>query len=169
MSHWNHGFSNHLQVCCLFNSLFWLTNEIEVMHNWPFVRGIHHWPMNSNHKWPIMCHCVMVGVWHVSCLLTWYLWHSIPDSKVHGANMGPIWGRQDPGGPQVGPMNLAILECFCRLLMTRRIFTLLALHEVSPLVDSPHIGPAMWSFDVAFVVDLKLLDNQSSCQWFKKP
>ena len=30
------------------------------------------------------------------------------DSKVHGANMGPIWGRQDPGGPHVGPMNLAI-------------------------------------------------------------
>ena len=29
---------------------------------------------------------------------------SIPDSKVHGANMGPIWGRQDPGGPHVGPM-----------------------------------------------------------------
>ena len=23
----------------------------------------------------------------------------IPDSKVCGANMGPIWGRQDPGGP----------------------------------------------------------------------
>ena len=22
-----------------------------------------------------------------------------PDSKVHGANMGPIWGRQDPDGP----------------------------------------------------------------------
>ena len=22
-----------------------------------------------------------------------------PDSKVHGTNMGPIWGRQDPGGP----------------------------------------------------------------------
>ena len=33
-----------------------------------------------------------------------------PDSKVHGANMGPIWGRQDPGGPHVGPMNLAIWE-----------------------------------------------------------
>ena len=31
-----------------------------------------------------------------------------PDSKVHGANMGPIWGRQDPGGPHVDPMNLAI-------------------------------------------------------------
>ena len=33
---------------------------------------------------------------------------SYPDSKVHGANMGPIWGRQDPGGPHVGPMNFAI-------------------------------------------------------------
>ena len=31
-----------------------------------------------------------------------------PDSKVHGANMGPTWGRQDPGGPYVGHMNLAI-------------------------------------------------------------
>ena len=31
----------------------------------------------------------------------------IPDSKVHGANMGPIWGRQDPGGPHGGPMNFA--------------------------------------------------------------
>ena len=32
----------------------------------------------------------------------------VPDSKVHGANMGPIWDRQDPGGPHVGPMNFAI-------------------------------------------------------------
>ena len=33
---------------------------------------------------------------------------SCPDSKSHGANMGPIWGRQDPGGPHVCPMNFAI-------------------------------------------------------------
>ena len=31
-----------------------------------------------------------------------------PDRKVHGANMGPIWDRQDPGEPHVGPMNFAI-------------------------------------------------------------
>ena len=36
------------------------------------------------------------------------LFEQYPDSKVHGANMGPIWGRQDPGGPHVGPMNFAI-------------------------------------------------------------
>ena len=33
---------------------------------------------------------------------------TLPDSKVHEAYMGPIWGRQDSGGPHVGPMNLAI-------------------------------------------------------------
>ena len=32
------------------------------------------------------------------------------DSKVHGARMGPIWGRQDLGGPHAGPMSLAIWE-----------------------------------------------------------
>ena len=34
---------------------------------------------------------------------------ALPDSKVHGANMEPtgIWGRQDPGGPHVGPMSFA--------------------------------------------------------------
>ena len=34
--------------------------------------------------------------------------NGFPDSKNHAANMGPIWGRQDPGGPHVGPMNFAI-------------------------------------------------------------
>ena len=37
---------------------------------------------------------------------------TIPDSKVYGANMGPTWGRQDPGGAHVGPMKLAIWEEF---------------------------------------------------------
>ena len=37
-----------------------------------------------------------------------------PDSKVHGANMGPTWGQQDPDGPHVGPMNLAIWKGICR-------------------------------------------------------
>ena len=35
------------------------------------------------------------------------LW-KVPDSKVHGANMGPTWGRKAPGGPYVGDMNFAI-------------------------------------------------------------
>ena len=34
----------------------------------------------------------------------------IPDSKVHGANMGSTWVLSAPGGPHVGPMNLAIRD-----------------------------------------------------------
>ena len=54
-------------------------------------------------------------VLYVSSLLgyTLFFWFSrhIPDSKIHGANMGPIWGWQDPGGPHAGPMNFAIWDC----------------------------------------------------------
>ena len=34
--------------------------------------------------------------------------NSYPDSKVHGANMGPTWVLSAPDGPHVGFMNLAI-------------------------------------------------------------
>ena len=37
-----------------------------------------------------------------------FIFCQFPDRKVHGANSGPTWGRQDPGGPHVGPMSLAI-------------------------------------------------------------
>ena len=33
-----------------------------------------------------------------------------PNSKVHGANMGPTWVLSAPNGPHVGPMNLVIRE-----------------------------------------------------------
>ena len=35
-----------------------------------------------------------------------------PDSKVHGANMGPIWVLSATDGPHVGPMNLAITDAY---------------------------------------------------------
>ena len=42
-----------------------------------------------------------------------HLDHRGPDKIVailKLTNIGFIWGRQDPGGPHVGPMNLAIWE-----------------------------------------------------------
>ena len=36
----------------------------------------------------------------------------IRDSKVRVASMGPTWGLSAPGGPHVGPMNLAIRDIF---------------------------------------------------------
>ena len=40
------------------------------------------------------------------CDTDWYN----PDSKIHGTNVGHNWGHQDPDGPLVGHMNLAIWE-----------------------------------------------------------
>ena len=37
-----------------------------------------------------------------------------PDSKIHGANMGPTWVLSAPDGPHVGPMNLAIWGIYPR-------------------------------------------------------
>ena len=42
-------------------------------------------------------------------------WKNIPDSNVHGANMGPTWVLPAPDGPHVGPTNLAIRDVLCWL------------------------------------------------------
>ena len=44
---------------------------------------------------------------------------NFPNSNVHGANMGPTWGRQNPGGSHVGPMNFAIWAMFATDASTR--------------------------------------------------
>ena len=50
----------------------------------------------------------------------------VPDSKVHGANMGPTWVLSAPDGPHVGPMNFAIWDSLtvvtlCVIVLKRRI------------------------------------------------
>ena len=44
---------------------------------------------------------------------------TLPDSKVHGVNVGPIWGRQDPDGPHVGSMNFAILDIILKVVQLK--------------------------------------------------
>ena len=63
------------------------------------------------HPWAVAC-CE-----HVTSYVILLLLSHIPDSKVHGANMGPIWDRQDPGGPHVGSMNFAIWDYTIFLLL----------------------------------------------------
>ena len=67
-----------------------------------------------------------------------YIPRIIPDGKVHGANMGPIWGRQDPGGPHVGPMTFAICD------------TVHALFRFAMVYYSLRCTPWIWSV-VCFV------------------
>ena len=50
--------------------------------------------------------------WDPNLLIT-LLTDALPDSKVHGANMGPIWVLSAPDGPHVGPMNLSIWAITC--------------------------------------------------------
>ena len=71
--------------------------------------------MSLLHYWDLFCHIDHATAIEVRMSIGTrelpgdVLWNN-PDSKVNGANMGPIWGRQDLGGPHVGPMNLAIWD-----------------------------------------------------------
>ena len=77
--------------------------------------------MIFNDNWTHGSHCVVFCCALLCFVVFWYMFvptsfrvtlmaleQPYPDNKVHGANMGPTWGRQDPGGPHVGPMDLAI-------------------------------------------------------------
>ena len=52
--------------------------------------------------------CNYLSVLHINNLLLKPIKSHYPDSKVHGANMGPTWVLSAPDGSHVGPMNLAI-------------------------------------------------------------
>ena len=65
--------------------------------------NVYHQTSNQCDRHRGAIHCVL-SVWAK------YVYIS-PDSKAHGANMGPTWVLSAPDGPHVGPMNLAIWVC----------------------------------------------------------
>ena len=48
--------------------------------------------------------------------------------------MGPIWGRQDPGGPHVGPMNFAIWDSALHI-------NNIAMKPIAELIINTQINP----------------------------
>ena len=51
---WTSWVSNHRSFHCLFNSLCGPTSKKhQSPRYWPFVRGIHRWPVNSPHRGPV--------------------------------------------------------------------------------------------------------------------
>ena len=63
-------------------------------------------PKHNHKRFFTLSMVIFVSIW-----ATYLLPNNIqfdPDNKVHGANMGHISGRQDPGGPHVDPMNFAL-------------------------------------------------------------
>ena len=68
--------------------------------------------------WKSISHVNRRRMFIIRALLTVYqgICKHIPDSKVHGANMGPTWVLSVPDGPHVDPMNLAIRDITYRRL-----------------------------------------------------
>ena len=62
-----------------------------------------------------------------------------PDSKVHGDNMGPIWGRQDPGGPHIGPMKFAFWVSIGLAMASRELTIYHNLNQWWPTSAMPHV------------------------------
>ena len=60
-----------------------------------------------------------------------------PDSKVYGAIMGPTWGQQVPGGPHVGPMNIAIWEVMNKIWTVTIMDELIILTWVNQCFTKP--------------------------------
>ena len=67
-----------------------------------------YWSPCQRLQYPVSIQAISVVGPVLGCWVQLERVETVPDSKVHGANMGPIWGWQDPDGPHVGPMNLAI-------------------------------------------------------------
>ena len=53
----------------------------------------------------MLCSC---DFWHHAKKNSISILKLYPDSKVHGANMGPTWVLSAPDGPYVGPIHLAL-------------------------------------------------------------
>ena len=78
-----------------------------------------------------------------------------PDSKVHVANMGPTWGRQDTSRPHVAPMNLAIWVSWAfpvklpQVNATRNhrwLFNFDSCKRLVPSWNKPLLGPVLISY-----------------------
>ena len=82
-----------------------------------------------------------------------------PDSKVHGAYMGPTWGQQDPCGPHVGPMNLAIrvtaiaISAVCSLTYSPN----LEAFNIQTIGSFLYVIYFLWVFHSSYIFAMKLV------------
>ena len=82
-----------------------------------------------------------------------YLMIAFPDSKVHGAHMGPTWVLSAPDGPQVGPMNLAIrVVLFLLLIFSNHLHNLIILQKVSVYYNITSLLPHLLSWEHPYIL-----------------
>ena len=80
-----------------------------------FAYGFHKWRSYEwNYQW--LSSWVTQIRYSREAIHSFYFLRAIPDTKVHGANMGPTWVLSAPDGPHVGPMNHAIRDISSNIL-----------------------------------------------------
>ena len=91
----------------------------------------------SQHKYRISLCSDRYLHWNNEGHMAWHpKWLGYPDSKVHGANMGPTWVLSAPDGPHVGPMNLAIrVALLLYLYIVRTLEKIVNLTTLFSMVD----------------------------------
>ena len=107
----------------------------------------------------LFCWCMVCNQLFITSL--WRDDIGTPDCKVHGVHLGPIWGRQDPCWPHVGPTNLAIWDAF-------RITNFLRGQSTRHLLIPFTKWPIMPTFNASFIVSLnRLVKKHSNCRWIE--
>ena len=69
---------------------------------------------------------------------------SIPDSKVHGANMGPTRVLSVPGGSHIGPMNLAIRYVAFVVSLNNNHLNISQCARTDPVLTHYGMFPEVW-------------------------
>ena len=75
----------------------------------------------------LCCNCILYGAY----MFYHTIKKTIPDSKDHGANMGPTWILSAPGGTHIGPMNLAIRDVLNNS-QVQQLISIFVCHPVFP-------------------------------------
>ena len=98
-----------------------------------------------------MGHTVLYTILSMMLLPIW-LRKRCPDSNVHGTSMRPIWGREDPGGPHVGPMNFAIWVNLVLWDVLPQATMWFSIHAVQFVLSVYNINPSNYAYNLRFVV-----------------
>ena len=103
----------------------------------------------------------------VTLVMFWCIYEN-PDSKVHGAKMGPTWILSAPDGPHVGPMNLANGEAY-RGPVGERECLRKDIHMRCPLIRVPLVLRCLILLATQLYVKKSLITQKSSNLYIRVP
>ena len=116
---WNYGESLLISIrmsvkvavpdTVIFFSLFYLSSNWEPhLKFWHFLLTVYLPSNGKSHSMWLVCFLLKCPTQLVAIAMSFK--QTTPGSKDHVAKMGSTWGRQVPGGPHLGPMDLTIRD-----------------------------------------------------------